>query len=138
MLISMTLQITGDQLDPREITAMLRVEPHLARRRGDARLLPSGKKLVAKFGLWEWHSKDWSESLGISDHIAHLKNTFANAGCSFATLPNAEHAWVDIHIVVDDDEEETSSTSFLIDVESLSTLSNLGLPVEVTVDVLHS
>ncbi len=139
MLISITVIVAGEHLDPKGLSTILGVTPHLSRLKGDVRISPTSKnKAVSKFGLWEWRSKDPSESLSINGHIARLKSTFVNVGCSLATLPNAEHAWIDIHIVVDEDEEETSNTSFLIDVESLSTLSNLGLPVEVTVDVLHS
>lgn len=136
MLISVTLRITGNQLDPHEITAILGVEPHVSRRRGDARLLPSGKELVAKFGVWEWRSKDSSESLSVADHIARIRAALGDRCRLLRNLPNAENAWIDIHVVDGDTESEASSVQLLLDPAVLSTIHDMGLPVEITVDIM--
>lgn len=136
MLISVTLRITGDLLEPEEITAILNVTPHVSRRKGDVRVYSSQKKIISKFGLWEWRSKDSSEALTINDHVNRLKSTFEHAYKLFPGLPNAENAWIDIHIVAGDEDENVSNVVFLMDRETISTLASTGLPVEFTLDVL--
>jgi hypothetical protein len=136
MLISVTLVVSGDLLDPEEITALLNVTPHVSRRKGDVRTYPSQKEIVSKFGLWEWRSKDSSEVLTINDHVRRLKSTFEHAYELLSGLPNAENAWIDVHIVAGDEDESVSSVMFLMDTETISTLLNIGLPVEFTLDVL--
>lgn len=136
MLISVTLRVAGDLLNPKEITAILGVTPHLSRHKGDVRIYPSGKEIVSKFGLWEWRSKDPSETLSINDHINRLKSTFEHAYGLFSNLPEAENAWVDIHIVISDSDDRSLNVWFLMDTETILTLRNIGLPVEFTIDLL--
>lgn len=137
MLISITLMFTGDFLEPEDITAILGVLPHLTRRKGEMRIIASSKKeIVSKFGLWEWGSKDPSNTLTINDHINRFRNTFEAVYHLFPSLPNVENAWVDVHIVVGDEKEGFSKVWFLMEPETLSTLHNIGLPVEFTIDIL--
>lgn len=136
MFISVTLVITGDLLDPEEITAILNVTPHVSRRKGGVRVYNSQKKIISKFGLWEWRSRDLSETLTINDHVNRLKSTFEHAYGLLPSLPNAENAWIDVHIVTGDKDEGITSVVFLMDTETISTLRNIGLPVEFTIDDL--
>lgn len=46
------LYIVGDDLNPREISALLGVEPDDARTKGERRITSSGREVVAKAGLW--------------------------------------------------------------------------------------
>lgn len=135
MLISATLIVSGDLLDPEEITAKLGVVPHVSRRKGDRRIYRSGKEVVAKFGLWEWRSKDASKTLTIDDHIGRLRNTFEHVFGLLPNLPNAENAWVDIHMVTDS-EESVTNVSFLTNTKTISTLRDIGLPIEFTIDIV--
>jgi hypothetical protein len=133
MLISITLRFTGDLLDPEEITSILDVIPHVSRRKGDVRIYSSQKEVVSKFGLWEWRSKDSSETLAITAHIDRLKSVFEHAYDLFPNLPNVKNSWVDICIVGSEVEGADSSVSFLLDKESMVKLSEIGLPVEFTI-----
>lgn len=133
MLISVTLRIAGDLLNPEEITTMLNVVPRVSRRKGDVRVSSSKKELVSKFGLWTWKSEDPSNTLTISDHINRLKSTFEHAYALFPNLPNVENAWVDVCIVDSEGEGGNSSVSFLLDKESAAALSETGLPIEFTI-----
>ena len=133
MQISATLRVSGDQLDPDEVTSILRVAPHVARRRGDVRVSSSGKKIVSKFGLWTWKSENALEALTINERITQLNATFAHAHAAIRDLPHAENTWIDICIVKSDAEESDASAEFLLDAKSISILHNFGLPVEFTV-----
>jgi hypothetical protein len=94
------------------------------------------KKIISKFGLWEWQSKDPSESLTINDHVDRRKSTFEHAYGLLPSLPNAENSWVDIHIVAGDEDENISSVGFLMDTGTIATLCKIGLPAEFTSAVL--
>lgn len=133
MLISVTLRVTGDLLNPEEITAILNVIPHVSRCKGDVRVLSTKKEIVSKFGLWTWKSEDPSNTLTINDHINRLKSTFEHAYNLFPNLPNVENTWVDICIVDSKGEGGDSSVSFLLDKESTVVLSDIGLPIEFTI-----
>jgi hypothetical protein len=133
MLISVTLRISGDLLDPEEITAILNVIPRISRRKGDVRISSSKKEIVSKFGLWTWKSEDLSNILTINDHINRLKSTFEHAYALLPNLPNVENAWVDICIVDSEGEAGDSSVEFLLDTGSTATLSDIGLPIEFTI-----
>jgi hypothetical protein len=133
MLISVTLRITGDLLDPEEITAILSVAPRISRCKGDVRISSSKREIVSKFGLWTWKSEDPLNALTINDHINRLKDTFEHAYALFPNLPNVENAWVDICIVDGEGEGGDSSVSFLLDKESTAVLSDIGLPIEFTI-----
>ncbi|WP_234801685.1 DUF4279 domain-containing protein [Allorhizobium taibaishanense] len=53
-----TLRISGDHLDPREITTLLGVEPHLAYRKGGVWKTPKGTSVVGRTGLWNVGAKE--------------------------------------------------------------------------------
>lgn len=135
MRIYITLRVAGDSLDPEEITTILGVVPHLSRPKGEMRVSGSKHEIISKFGLWEWRSIDPSKTLSINDHVKRLKSTFEHAYGFLSNLPNAENAWVDVYMVVDDSDEDVSTVWFLMDIETVLTLRNIGLPVEFTIDI---
>jgi hypothetical protein len=138
MQISATLIVSGDLLDPEQISKILNVTPHASKRKGDVKTFNSQKSIVAKFGLWEWRSRDPSGTLTVNDHVAAIANTFEKVYDELLSLPNAENTWIDLHFVAGDNAEEASSVGFLLSPESIATLCKTGLPVEITVDALSS
>ncbi len=132
MSISITLRITGDFLVPEEITSILGVKPHIFRRKGDVRTSPSKKEIISKFGLWTWKSDDLTDQLTIDDHINHLKNTFQHTYRLLSDLPNAESVWLDICLVKAEIDVSSEQSSFLLNMQSITTLKDFGLPVEFT------
>lgn len=136
MKISATLIISGDLLVPDEITKILNITPHVSRRKGDVKIFKSKKSIVAKFGLWEWRSRDPSGTFTVNDHVAAIANTFAHVCDELGKLPKAENAWIDLHFVAGDNAEDASSVVFLISPEMIAVLCKIGLPVEITVDAL--
>lgn len=133
MQISISIRVAGDRLLPDEITSILRVSPHVARRKGEVRVSSSGKEIHSKFGLWTWKSEDVSRTLTINEHLDRLGAAFGHAFSALGNLPNAENSWVDICIVRGDMECEPASIEFLLDTRSIAILHEIGLPVEFTV-----
>jgi hypothetical protein len=52
------LRISGDDLDPSEITSVLGCEPTKAQRKGQTFTSSAGKTRVAKFGMWLLEAED--------------------------------------------------------------------------------
>lgn len=133
MQISVTLRVSGDHLIPEEISTILHVTPHVARRKGAIKISPSGKKIIAKFGLWTWKSEDSSETSSIDDHINRLQAAFAHSYALLGNLPNAENTWVDICIIKSEADRGDAHAEFLLGVTSVEILRQIGLPVEFTI-----
>ena len=68
--ITVTLRIFGDDLDPDEITQLLRVAPTKARRRGDL----NKKGIPDKIGSWRLASEDPRQT-PLETQIEHLLST---------------------------------------------------------------
>jgi hypothetical protein len=131
--ISITVRVSGDRLDPEEITDILHVTPHVARRKGGMQISSSGKEIRSKFGFWTWKSEDITGTLTVNDHINRLRVVFEHAYISLGDLPQAENTWVDICIVRSVEEEGDAHVEFLLDAKSVAILHDIGLPVEFTI-----
>lgn len=136
MRASITLVISGDLLNPDEITRLLGVVPHISKRKGDVQTFASGKTVTAKFGLWEWRSKDRSASRTVGQHIETISTMFSTASGLLLNLPNAENVWLDVHLVAKVVPDQQSNICFLLDTAAISAIHNLGLRVEFTVDAV--
>jgi hypothetical protein len=136
MRMFLTLRIRGDHLNPDEVTRILGVSPHASWRKGDRHVTRPNKEVVRRYGVWDWASKDESGALTVDGHVARLRSTFQHAIERLPQLPDVESAWIDLHVVVGDEDEAVSNLSFLMGTEAISTLSGIGLPMEVTVDIL--
>lgn len=133
MQITITLRITGEFLDPDEITKILRVNPRFSGKKGSPRFPLAQKKIISKFGFWTWKSEDLSNAMKMSDHIELLKITFEHAHNLFTGLPNVEHAWVNICVFKSDDDEGDSSVEFILDAKSAVAIGEIGLPIEFSI-----
>ena len=135
MLMSVRLYVQGYELRPTEITQLLGVSPVRSHARGDTRILPDGKRVTQKIGVWVWKTGTDAKNASLGDCIQILRKTFDGSRGLLVSLPNAESTWVDIHIVGDRDHEDDSDGEvvFSLATEDLSALTALGLPVEITV-----
>jgi len=133
MRISANIRVTGDELDPDEITSILGVAPYISRRRGDVGTSASGKQTVSKFGYWVWKTEDALGVLTVNEHISQLQSRFAHTEATLRALPNAEHTWIDVCIATEDADERDARVEFLLDVRSIAALHTLGLPIEFNV-----
>lgn len=127
MLISLTLRIFGEHLDPDEITTELVVQPTLARRKGDINKVALKKEIVQKSGVWAWRSEVGNS---LDEHIRDLNATFSPAFSRFPGLNNVERAFIDV-CIVESERGSSDTTAFLpMDSESIAILHRLGLPLE--------
>lgn len=133
MQTTLALRITGDLLDPEEITQILKVHPRSSGRKGSVRASRSPKEIISKFGFWFWKSDDVSYAMPIMDHLALLKSTFGHARDLFGSLPNAEYVWLNICIVKTEEDGADSCVEFRLDAKSAAVIAEIGLPVEFSI-----
>jgi hypothetical protein len=53
-----TLRLFGDDLDPAEVSALLKAEPTAASRKGDVRISSSGREVISRTGSWRLNLED--------------------------------------------------------------------------------
>lgn len=53
-----TLRVSGDDLRPEEITALLGASPTHAQIKGETLVSASGRERIARFGMWRLRAKD--------------------------------------------------------------------------------
>ena len=140
MLISVRLYIQGNDLQPLDITRLLGVQPTRSHARGDTRTLPDGKVVAEKIGVWVWKTGVDADDAKLSDCVQALQRAFGHSAEALAALPNAEAAWIDVHVVEElalgnDDDAEVA---FTLASQDIGALNALGLPVEFTVSVGQS
>ena len=133
MLVSISVFIKGDNLVPGEITAALGVEPTESQTRGDIWTSPRGKTYVRDTGVWIWGTKEDSETATIADGVNKLAGQFGSVAERFSTLPGVEFSWLDVFICGESSEGGSQEVKFTLTTETLSQLSEIGLPVEITV-----
>lgn len=81
---TVSLRITGDTLDPEEITRLLGIEPTRCTRKGDVRRIASGREMIAQVGSWVL-SADTPDGLD------------AGIGALLGKLPNDPAVWRDLN-----------------------------------------
>jgi hypothetical protein len=72
VITSASLIFAGDRLDPDRITALLRVQPTTAYRKGEVYRRSRGHEARGRTGLWLLSSKTHVRSAELSDHLAYL------------------------------------------------------------------
>jgi hypothetical protein len=69
----------------------------------------------------------------LNDHVRKLWAAFKESADRVSTLPNVEHAWIDVHVVYEVPTTGSNEAGFELDTKALLVLSQFGLPVEFTV-----
>lgn len=81
---TVSLRITGDMLDPEEITRLLGIEPTRCTCKGDVRRIASGRDVIAQVGSWVL-STDTPDGLD------------AGIGALLGKLPHDPAVWRDLN-----------------------------------------
>lgn len=132
-MIVVALYVRGYELDPLHVTRLLGVAPTRSSKKGEKALSVTNKEVVSRAGLWVLSSD--AESDNVSDHIYVLLEKIKNDAKSISSISGVEEAFVDIFIAASSDDDGSSSSSFGLGTDILSSLSELGLPVQITVSV---
>jgi hypothetical protein len=70
-IYSATLIITGDDLEPDDVTLLLELAPSQAWRRGEKRVFDSGSEHIYEWGGWKLWLDDEKKNLELEDQLAY-------------------------------------------------------------------
>lgn len=132
-MIVVALYVRGYELDPLHVTSLLGVAPTRSSRKGEKKVSVTNQEVVSRTGLWVLSSDSDSDS--VSDHIDALLDKIKNNAKSIPSISGVEEAFIDVFIAASSDDEGVASSSFGLSADTLSSLSALGLPVQITVSV---
>jgi hypothetical protein len=133
-LVSVALLIYGANLDPDQISQILRTKPTRAHRKNDRHVSSTGQIVIRKTGLWKLgvriDSPEADDSLRVlAEHLEPLLRALKEQGLALDKLPNVEEAFVDIFRV----ETRMWEQEFMLSPENTRLLAELRVPVKVTV-----
>ena len=98
VLVTVSLYLLGDQLDPEKVSEELGIVPTKTRRKGEKRATAAGREYISKTGVWSLvMSQDHAEVAGVADNLLTalaqckkpLKNTDWHSRCVLRCL----HSW---------------------------------------------
>lgn len=131
----LSLYIKGDELDPDELTALLRIEATKSHAKGKKWVTSGQKEVVEKTGLWALVLRgDGDEEL--STLVSRMKAELGRGRTSIDHLPGVQEAYLDVLALIDADEDGGGTCEFSLDMQSITDLYAIGLPVHFTIAVV--
>lgn len=134
MLISVRLYVQGEDLDPEEITRLLRVEPTRSHCRGTPRTLSDGRVALERIGVWVWKVGVDTPDAQLEDCLRQFVATFEPVAVHLNSLPHADSCWIDVHAVDEGPAEgHDSEVTLVLTAGHAQALGMFGLPIEISV-----
>lgn len=133
-LVSVALLIYGSNLDPDQISQILRTKPTRAHRKNDRHVTSTGQVVIRKTGLWKLgvniDSPEVDDSLRVlAERLEPLLMALKKQGLALDKLPNVEEVFVDIFRADMCMWEQV----LMLSPESTRLLGELRVPVKVSV-----
>ena len=128
-LVSVTIILRGQELDPDLVTTAIGVSPTNSQMKGDRVLSESGLSATRKHGLWRLKLSRRTSS--ISEVIEEAVASIGSFEGSALDLPGVENATLDIFAAVDGSDGR-SDFDLTINPEQIGVLARLGLSIAVT------
>ena len=132
--IHVTVYVWGDALAPAEISSILGVDPSLARRKGETRLIRTKQTITSQTGVWALDIK--VNSTELSAHIAEVESLIGNRARRLHEAVGVEGAYLDIYVALTLMESSGGKFSLRLVEEDVHTLHRIGLPLELSIDIV--
>lgn len=127
-----SLYLKGDDLDPAEITKVLRLMPTVSQTRGEVHRTLSGREFVTQTGLWGLViDRDPAE---VTDVVMELLANLSGQS-TLGDLPNVQEAYFDIFVAGSLDEGSEGTCEMELTAAQMMALAQYGLPVRFTVSL---
>ena len=123
------LYLRGKDLDPELITRSTGVQPSKSQRRGDKSFTSTGHEVVKKIGVWAIVIE--LESHSLEEHLSQLADSLPSGG-RYSGIAGVEEAYIDIFVALASSPRGEASCDFEIGPSSIEMLSQLGLPVRLS------
>lgn len=127
---SASFLVTGEELDPDRITAVLGLQPTESRRRGrTAEVVGDHMKIRTRTGVWVYSLT--SGEVGIEELLNALVVKLARVHGGVRGLPGVEYACFDVFYSGTSDSENYCNFSLSLDVVAM--FARVGVPVHFTI-----
>ena len=124
------LYLRGEQLDPDAVSRVLAIRPSRAQTKGQRLRTSTGHEFEAKVGLWSLVVELQSSSL--EAHLAQLLSTLPPV-LSLSSIADVEEAYIDVFLALASDRDGEARCELDVSPSTLRRLSELGLPVRLSV-----
>lgn len=130
-LITVSLFLRGDDLDPASISKKIGITPTSSQYKGEKRVTSTLHEYVAKIGVWELLAD--SSSTEISEHIIQLMSRLRNCDIKFDEIEGVQEAYVYVFIAGYTNEDGDGTCEFELSKKDIDSLGELGLSVRFTI-----
>lgn len=137
MIITIALYFKGDSLEPDDITKRLQITPSQIRLKGEKRVTPTNREVVAQTGIWKITTRSLKSTL-LNEHVSELHSLVKGKIGAIRDIAKTVETVVDIYIGLDEDKGDTSTATFQLSAENLTNLHNMGLPIQFTMSFAAS
>lgn len=138
-LISVSLYVRGENLDPNRISEIIGLTPTSSGRRGGSRTTDSGRQVHPRSGFWVFSTKRTANSESeldstLNTDLENLARSLPNHEVDLSVMVSPNEIFLDIYIGVDL-VDRSARASFVIKPSIMMKLSSLGIPIDITIDV---
>ena len=126
-LVSVSLILRGDRLDPAQVTSMLGIAGSKMQRKGEKWRTSTNHEVTAKIGLWILNAK--MESMVLHDQVSWLRQQLGSATCLPLLIPGVEMAEIDVFIALGSNDHGGGDYESQLTPEDLAWISGLGVPI---------
>jgi hypothetical protein len=128
-ICDITLRFWGAELEPKDITACLKLEPTKYQVAGDSIVSKHGRAKISKQGFWSFKCKNKS-SLDVTNRLKEFLTRLDNSGSKLAKINGVEGIVLTIFIGIEDSED---SLEFTLSPKIMKGFSELGIDISVTI-----
>jgi hypothetical protein len=132
-LITVSLYIKGDNLDPNLVTQKLQLLPTRTKKKGNIYVNLTGNKRTDKNGSWCLEIEQ--KSLRVEEHIQDLLNKLKHID-TIPDFKDMEDIYLDILVVLNKN-IKNNEYSFNIDHSMLKNIYLLGIPIQTTISYIE-
>lgn len=138
-LITISILLKGDKLNPDYISEVLGMQPCLSQRKGEKRggIRPNSKTYIIKNGAW-WFSVDNKSRAGqamlheVPQLVAELFQIFDGHQEPLDKIAGVDEAYLDILILTHKEDNLDNTAEFILSKNQILRASQLGLAISVT------
>src|SRR5690349_8232559 len=136
--ISVGLYLRGADIDPAQISKLLRKVPDRSQRRGERQSGAGGREYVRNIGLWALEAKVQPESSKVADYVDELLSRIDFDHTAISKVDGLEEAYIDIFMAREPDEGGGGTTEYEMTPSQMRELSRIGIPVRFTIAVVNA
>lgn len=135
-LVDVSLILQGEELDPVQVTALLKVNGTKMRRKGEKWRTSNNNEVTSKTGVWALDA--YRDSMDLHDQISSLRQQLSNSKCEPLRLPGVQSAVIDMFIAFGSSERVDDNYECQLTSDDLKWISGLGVPVSFTISYVPS